>query len=78
MKAYTVKKMLFKDFETAKKYAKELTAWQKQCSILIRPTDNKVEEVEIVKAIEHRIFEDAVSITIKAQYLNQSILKLKN
>lgn len=66
MKAYTVKKMLFKDFETAKRYAEELTAWQKQCSILIRPTDNKVEEVEIVKVIEHRIFEDAVSIAIKS------------
>ena len=67
MKAYTVKRtILFKDFERAKKYAKELTAWQKQCSILIRPTDNKVEEVEIVKVIEHRIFEDAVSIAIKS------------
>ena len=49
-----------------KSYAKELTAWQKQCSILIRPTDNKVEEVEIVKVIEHRIFEDVVSIAIKS------------
>ena len=66
MKAYTVKKMLFKDFETAKRYAEELTAWHKQCSILNDTTDNKVEEVEIVKVIEHRIFEDAVSIAIKS------------
>lgn len=66
MKAYTVKKMLFEDFKMAKRYAEALTAWQKQCSILIRPTDNKVEEVEIVKVIKHGIFEDAVSIAIKS------------
>ena len=66
MKAYTVKKILFKDFEIAKRYAEGLTTWQKRCSILIRPTDNKVEEVEIVKVIEHRIFEDAVSVAIKS------------
>lgn len=66
MKAYTVKKMLFEDFKMSKRYAEALTAWQKQCSILIRPTDNKVEEVEIVKVIKHGIFEDAVSIAIKS------------
>ena len=66
MKAYTVKKMLFKDLKTAKKYAEAITAWQKNCSILIKPTDNKVKEVEILKVIEHRIFEDVVSIAIKS------------
>jgi hypothetical protein len=67
MKAYTVKRtILFKDFERAKRHAEELTAWQKKCFILIRPTDNKVEEVEIVKVIEHRIFADVVSIAIKS------------
>lgn len=67
MKAYTVKrKILFKDFERAKRHAEELTAWQKHCFILTRPTDNKVEEVEIVKVIEHRIFADVVSIAIKS------------
>ena len=67
MKAYTVKRtILFKDFERAKRHAEKFTAWQKQCSILIRPTDNKVEEVEIVKVIEHRIFADVVSIAIKS------------
>lgn len=62
MKAYLVKKVLFKDFEAAKRYSEALAEWQKICFILI---DNKVKEVEIVKVIEHRIFEDAVSIAIK-------------
>lgn len=66
MKAYTVNNILFKDFETAQRYAESTTAWQKNCSLLLRPTDNKVEEVEIVKVIEHRIFEDAVSVAIKS------------